>query len=155
MKTLINFIAGLARTKKHPITLIGTFPKRKASVVALVLAKLLVGQKVNAIEFVAEAQTSRVKDLVASLRRHHGWGAICSEKVALETADGRVQWVHQYWLPEDVIIETRTNDTLEWVKKVLDLRRLSHKASVRAKRRAHACNIRVRTLAPTSLGGGK
>lgn len=155
MKTIINFIAGLGRPKKHSTTRIGTFPKRKTAVVALVLAKLLAGQKVNAIEFVAEAQTSRVKDLVASLRQHHGWGAICSEKVALATADGRVQWVHQYWLPEEVIIESCTNQTLEWVRQVLDSRRLSHKGRARAKRRAYACNSRKRALAAVSVGGEK
>ena len=155
MKTIINFIAGLGRAKKQPTTRTGTFPKRKATAVALVLAKLLTGQKVNAIEFVAEAQTSRVKDLVASLRHHHGWGAICSEKVALGTADGRVQWVHQYWLPEDVVVESRSDQTLEWVRQVLYARRLGRKGIARAKRRAKACNTRKHAFVAGSVGGKK
>ena len=151
MKSLLNFISHYGRIKKNPITQIGTLPARKSSVVALVLAKLLSGQKVNAVDIAVEAQTSRVKDLVGSLRKQHGWASICSERIAVATADGRVQWLYQYWLPVDVLDQTRTHQTLEWINAVFESRRTSKLNSRYAKVRAQACNSRQRL----TVGGGK
>ena len=151
MKSLLNFISLRGRAKTRPITLIGALPARKSSVVALVLAKLLSGQKVNAIDIALEAQTSRVKDLVSTLRKQHGWGSICSEKIAVGTYDGRVQWVCQYWLPIDVLDQSRTHLTLEWVNAVFESRRIMKLNSRYAKRRAQACNSRQRL----TVEGGK
>ena len=47
MKSLLHFISLRGRAKTRPITLIGALPARKSSVVALVRAKLLSGQKVK------------------------------------------------------------------------------------------------------------
>ena len=155
MKSLLKFIAHIGQAKTRPATLIGTLPSRKSSVVALVLAKLLSGQKVNAIDMAAEAQTSRVKDLIASLRRQHAWGSISSDRIAVGTADGRVQWVTQYWLSEEVLALARTLQNLDWVDKVFEARRIQRLNKKSAQWRAKACNSKLVLKKGKSTGSQK
>lgn len=152
MKNLLSLIARKVRAKKLPATQIGKLPTRKGSVVATVLDKLLKGQKVNSIELAAEAQTSRLKDVVASLRQQHGWGAIRSERIALGTADGRVQWVAQYWLPSDVLVGVDQAQIEAWTKAVDRERYVQRLNAKHAQRRAKACNARKCSVATTVKG---
>lgn len=152
MKNLLSLIARKVLAKKLPATQIGKLPTRKGSVVAMVLAKLLKGQKVNSIELAAEAQTSRLKDVVVSLRQQHGWGAIRSERIAMGTADGRVQSVAQYWLPSDALVGVDLVKIAAWTKAV-DHERYVLRLNVKyAQRRAKACNARKSSVATTVKG---
>lgn len=152
MKNLLSLIARKVRAKKLPATQIGKLPTRKGSVVATVLAKLLKGQKLNSIELAAETQTSRLKDVVASLRQQHGWGAIRSERIALGTADGRVQWVSQYWLSADALLEIDQSEIAAWTKAVERERYVQRMNVKRAHRRAKACNARKNSVVTTVKG---
>ena len=152
MKNLLSLIARKVRAKKLPATQIGKLPTRKGSVVVSILARLLQGQKVNGIELAAEAQTSRLKDLIAPLRQQHGWGAIRSERIALSTVDGRVQWVSQYWLPADALVGVDQLKIAAWTKAV-DRERYVQRLNVKqAQRRAKACNARKSSVVATVKG---
>ena len=152
MKNFLSFITRKGRAQELPVTQIGKLPSRKGSVVASILAKLLQGQKVNSIELAAEAQTSRLKDLIASLRQQHGWGAIRSERIALGTDDGRVQWVAQYWLPSDALVGVDLVKIAAWTEAVDRERNVQRLNAKHAQRRAKACNARNSSVATAAKG---
>jgi len=81
--------------------LLGTFPKRRDTVIAEVLARLLEGEKLTGMDGVFDCNTTRFADQVHELRRRHGW-RIESPDVQVRTNDGRSVPVAEYWLPPEV-----------------------------------------------------
>jgi hypothetical protein len=98
--------------------IIPVLPKRKSSVIATVLADLLSGGVINSIDSADDLSTTRLKDNISTLRKRYGWEAIESSPVAKATADGRVQWVSQYWLPINIIDAHSNEQTRNWIKEV-------------------------------------
>lgn len=99
-----------------------TLPKRKGSAIAAVLAMMLSGKDVNCIDVADALGSSRLKDHISNLRKRYGWDAIESMPVAIPTADGRVQWVLQYWLPLRVISSHSSEETQNWINEVRSIR---------------------------------
>jgi hypothetical protein len=81
---------------------LGEFPKLRATVRAAVLARLLMGEQMTAMDGVFDASTTRLASDVHVLRRRLGWGVI-TDKVQVPTADGRIAEVARYSLPAKVI----------------------------------------------------
>lgn len=155
MKSLLSFLNRKAAPKPRQSTAIGKFPARKSSLVSLVLAKLIVGEKLNSVDFAVQANTSRLKDLIASLRKQYGWCSIESNSIAKATPDGRVQWVSQYWLPHNLldILNTPSNDG--WVKSVCKVHRFRKLHAKAAFNRAMACNAKKTAQSSNTAGDGK
>lgn len=81
---------------------IGEFPKRLDTVRATVLARMLKGELMTAMDGVFDASTTRLASDVHVLRRKLGWGVITDE-VQVPTADGRIADVARYSLPAEVV----------------------------------------------------
>lgn len=127
--TLGNML-GLAKSfifRSQPVVLpkkiTPTMPKRKGSAIAAVLAALLSGKEINCIELAVDLGSSRLKDHISNLRKRYGWEAIESMPVAKATADGRVQWVMEYWMPLSFIKLHNTEETRIWINEVQSIRR--------------------------------
>ncbi len=142
MKRLFSLLSRTKTPKSQPSSSIGIVPKRKSCLTSLVLAKLIAGEKLNSVDFALQANTGRLKDLIASLRKKHGWGAIESGSLAKATSDGRVQWVSQYWLPQDLVDILNTPIISDWVKCVRQVHRVRRLHSQFAFSRAIACNAK-------------
>ena len=83
-------------------SLIGQFPKKINTVRATVLARLLSGEQMTAMDGVLDASTTRLASDVHVLRRKLGWN-VDTDEVQVPTADGRVASVARYSSPPDVI----------------------------------------------------
>jgi len=81
---------------------LGEFPKRLDTVRATVLARMLRGELMTAMDGVFDASTTRLASDVHVLRRKLGWGVITDE-VQVPTADGRMAEVARYRMPAEVI----------------------------------------------------
>ena len=82
--------------------LLGTFPKRRDTVTAEALARLLKGEKLTGMDAVFDCNTTRFADHVHRLCHRYGW-RIESQDVQVRTKDGRATQVSEYWLPPGVI----------------------------------------------------
>lgn len=82
--------------------LLGAFPKRHATVIAEVLARLLDGEKLTGMDAVFGCSTTRLADHVHQLRHRYGW-RIEGKDVEVRTKDARVAQVSEYRLPHEVI----------------------------------------------------
>lgn len=137
-KSLIFRSHSVVQTKK----ITPTMPKRKGSVIAAVLADLLSGAAIDSIDWADELGTTRLKDQISNLRKRHGWEAIESISVARATADGRVQWVMQYFMPSGVIDFYKNEKTRIWINEVRSVRR-NKRADVKGvERRAMRCALK-------------
>jgi hypothetical protein len=130
-----------------------TFPARKGTVIAAVLAELLKGRMLNCISTAQEMQTSRLKDQIASLRKRYGWRSICSNSIAIHTKDGRVQWVSQYWLPITAPDRIDTAEIGTWIKAVEFERDLKRRRIRSDRQKAGAC--KVSNTSPAAMRKGK
>ncbi len=82
---------------------IGTFPKRKNTVLAGVLAHLLTGHELTSMDAVRGSNTTRLSGAIVALaatgarsNRYH-W-PISYEDFEVDTADGRVANVRRFWI---------------------------------------------------------
>ena len=85
---------------------IGEFPKRLNTVRATVLARMLSGEQLTAMDGVFDASTTRLASDVHVLRRRLGWDVITDE-VQASTADGRIADIARYSLSPAVIAAAR------------------------------------------------
>jgi Helix-turn-helix domain len=85
---------------------LGTFPKRVDTVRATVLARMLRGEQLTAMDGVLDASTTRLAGSVHILRRKLGWHVV-TDDVQVPTADGRIAEVARYSLPPEVIAAAR------------------------------------------------
>lgn len=111
-----------------PSTPFGAFPKRRNTVIAEVLARLLAGETLTDMDGVVDHHTTRLADHVRRLRRLYGW-RIESRDVEVCTQDGRAVPVSEYWLPPSVIAAAAAAGGAEFCGEV---------RAARAERRASA-----------------
>lgn len=137
-KSFISRSEPVVQTKKVAPTL----PNRKGSAIAAVLAMMLSGKNVNSIDEADALGSSRLKDHISNLRKRYGWDAIESMPVAVPTADGRVQWVMQYWLPLRVISLHDSDETRKWINVVRSTRHTKKADYKGAEIRARRSNLR-------------
>lgn len=81
---------------------IGSFPKQRNTVIAEVLAQLLVGRHISGMDAVFAANTTRLASTIHSLIRGHLWN-ISHTDVVIQTNDGRVTEIRRYHLKQRII----------------------------------------------------
>lgn len=130
----------------------GTFPERKNTVIAEVLAHLLDGRRLTGLESVFESSSTRLAHHVHALGKNHGWAIDRREKL-VGTSDGRVQAVSEYWLDPDVIEVAMKLGAREWISSVRRARVARRAKAAEAKREAERQNVaRRRTPTPDQMG---
>lgn len=100
MNLRVNFDSETAAPSTEAVC--GIFPKRLNTVRATVLARMLKGEQLTAMDGVLDASTTRLASDVHVLRRKLGW-AVITDEVQVPTADGRIADVASYSLSADVI----------------------------------------------------
>lgn len=95
----------------------GHLPKRQATVLAEVLARLLNYEKLTGLEAVAAASTTRLAHHVHALGRDYGWRIDRHDKI-IGTRDGRVQEVSEYWLDPRLIEAAVAQGARVWCAEV-------------------------------------
>lgn len=124
---------------KRQFTGIGGFPARKNTVTADVLARLLNGERLTSLDTVYEASTTRLGAFTFRLRDDYGW-QIETLPTACGCNDGRVSWVHEYFLPAEVITCALAAGAAEWCAEVRAERRKRRAHAAQAKREAIRAN---------------
>lgn len=119
-----------------------SLPKRKGSAIASVLAMLLTGKIINCIDQADALGSSRLKDHISNLRKRYGWHEIKAIPVAIPTADGRVQRVMQYLLPDEAISSYKNEEVQNWINEVRSIRRSKKADRKGAQIRARRSNLR-------------
>lgn len=116
----------------------GTFPKRRNTVTAGVLAALMESKTITGMDSVFSMSTTRLAAFVCYLEQHYGW-TIDRHDVATGTNDGRESWVTAYWLPPAVIAQAFDLGARDWVDGVkvasTERRKLAGKCKTEAARK--------------------
>lgn len=137
------------------IVSIGSYPAKRATVTAEVLARLLAGERLTSIDAVSEASTTRLSAIVHYIAKEYGWTVDAKEKAA-GCRDGRVSWVAEYSLAPETIAAAMAADAASWCASVHSARaKLRAKASdaYRFAARANAGQV-ARTLGGLLDGEG-
>jgi hypothetical protein len=92
----------------------GTFPKRRNTVTADVLAALMESKVITGMDSVFAMSTTRLAAFICRLGKRYGW-TIERHDVAAGTNDGRESWVTAYWLPPTTIARAFALGAREWV----------------------------------------
>lgn len=113
----------------------GTFPKRRDTVTASVLAALMESKTITGMDSVFSMSTTRLAAFVHRLERRYGW-TIDRHDLATGTNDGRESWVTAYWLLPAAIAKAFDLGAREWVDGVnaasIDRRKLAGKCKAEA-----------------------
>lgn len=131
-----------------PVSIVvGGFPKRKATVTAEVLVRLLRGQQMTGMDGVFEAGTTRLPDMVHRLgKKIYGW-PILSEDRVVATSDGRTQTISVYFLPLTVREAGMQRGGRDYCAEVMKRRRDLRAKRHLAVRRAREADERLRRMA--------
>ncbi|SFC33987.1 hypothetical protein SAMN05216344_11494 [Polaromonas sp. OV174] len=121
-----NFIA------KTPT--IGTFPKRRNTIIAEVLSRILNGEFLTGMEAVFIASTTRLSSPIHTLRKN-GW-PIKSDEKEVGTNDGRVTEISSYYLDPATIGLAFENGAHEFCQSVKEARAKLRKKAPEAKAKA-------------------
>lgn len=113
------------------------FPRRIDTVTAEVLARLLRGETLTALDSVSDSSTTRLGAFIFSLAEY-GW-EIESEPFAAGCKDGRVSWPHKYYLRDEVIAKAGPG-AAAWCASVFRARRDLRRKAAQAKREADRIN---------------
>lgn len=81
-------------------TLIGRIPVQNNTVLAEILARLIVGERLTGMAGVFKCSTTRLAASIHSLESNYGW-SIERTDLDVVTLDGRVAKVRSYWLSPD------------------------------------------------------
>lgn len=127
------------------------FPQRTNTVTAEVLARLLRGETLTALDSVFNSSTTRLGAFVFSLSGY-GW-EIESEPFAAGCKDGRVSWPHKYYLRAEVIAKAGAGAGA-WCAQVFKDRRELRRKAAQAEREAARLNAmrRASRVHPGQLG---
>ena len=107
----------------------GTYPAKRATVTADVLARLLAAERLTGLGAVTDASTTRLAAVVDYLQDRYGWTIERTDK-ATGCRDGRVAWVSVYWLAPEVIAQAIAAGAAVWCADVRAARlRLRTKAA--------------------------
>src|SRR5471032_2460012 len=82
----------------------GTFPKRRNTVTAGVLAALMESKTITGMDGVFSMSSTRLAAFIFYLEQNYGW-TIERRDFATGTNDGRESWVTQYWLLQATITQ--------------------------------------------------
>lgn len=129
-----------------PIFTQGTLPKRKNTVTADVLSKLLSHERLTGLETVFGASTTRLAAVVEYLQRRYGWLISREDKVA-GCSDGRVATVSEYFLLPEVVATATTKGSDTWCTEVRAARLALRAKAAEAKRKAAQANAARRRYA--------
>lgn len=120
---------GFERNQQNErVDFIGTFPVRRNTVTAAVLAHLLNGENMTGMEAVHCANTTRLAAFVGYLQNAYGW-SIDRVDIDVGTQDGRVATIRTYFLSRATIRRAFDAGALGFCQGVRE---------ARAKRRKHA-----------------
>jgi hypothetical protein len=95
----------------------GSFPARKNTVTAEVLAALLESKVLTGLEAVFKANTTRLAASVEYIHREYNW-PIERRAVAYGTDDGRIPTVKNYWFAQETIARAFEAGAREWIDAV-------------------------------------
>lgn len=126
-------------TTSAPNSAIFTYPPRKDSACAEVLARLLAGEALTAADTLADVSTMRAAAHAEYLKKRYGV-PIVSEPRAVGCADGRTVVVAVYRLPQQTIAAARAAGAGAWCALVRKARAALRAKSADAYRRADAIN---------------
>lgn len=101
---------------------VGFRPRQLDSVIAEVLARLLAGQRLNSLDAVRSAGTTRLAAVIFSLVDNYGW-QVERQDIAVGCRDGRVAWVREYWLAPEVIAKSTATIPELWCSGVSQARK--------------------------------
>lgn len=117
----------------------GTFPTRKNTVTASVLASLIEGNTVTGMEAVFNQSTTRAAAVIHYLEGRYCW-TIERRDIATGTNDGRVAWVTAYWLSNGAREAAFEAGARVWIDTVKQARARLRKRSAEVKARAAKLN---------------
>ena len=103
--------------------LCGAFPKRRNTVTAEVLSRLIRCQDLRGMDAVVAANTTRLAAVIHQLRRLYGW-VIESLEETVPTKDGRTTEISVYRLPAAVIEAAMSGGAEEFCATVYRAREL-------------------------------
>ena len=117
----------------------GTLPKRRNTVVADVLSRLLTGEAMTGMDGVFCASTTRLAANINYLTDRYGWTINRRDK-AVGCNDGRVAWIREYFLDPPIITVAQQRGAAKFCDEVsLARTRLRTQAEL-AKRQAQKAN---------------
>lgn len=117
----------------------GRLPVRTDTVRADVLCRLLNHERMDSLDAVSEASTTRLAAVVHCLCRDYGWAIEATDKAA-GCRDGRVAWVSEYWLPAETIAAAMADGAGAWCDGVRVARRARRTKAAQAMREAARAN---------------
>lgn len=129
---------------KRKLTVPGNLPKRKNTVTAEVLTRLLNHERLTSLDGVYEASTTRLSAVAFYLAERWGWAIQATYKAA-GCVDGRVAWIVEYHLHPDAIAQAMQEGAEAWCAKVRKARLERRKKAAQAEREAARFNAARRT----------
>jgi hypothetical protein len=118
----------------------GTFPARKNTVTAEVLALLLMGENLTGMDAVFKCSTTRLAATVHYLEEKYNW-TIDRVDMDVGTNDGRVTTVKVYYLSRATIRRAFDTGALQFCQAVEMARAKTRKQADKAKEQAHKRNV--------------
>ncbi len=116
---------------------IGVFPKKRDTVIAEVLKRLLMRDRISSLDAVYEASTTRLAGVIYRLRKEYEWDIQgTDEQVA--TRDGRVTEVSRYWLTSALIEKANSQGAKAYCGEVERAREALRKAPETLRRKGGA-----------------
>lgn len=129
-----------------------SYPPRKASACAEVLARLLAGEVLTSSDTLDKCATMRAAAHVDYLEKRYAWPVV-SDRRAAGCTDGRVTIVAVYRLPQETIAAARADGAAAWCAEVRKARAALRAKAAEAYRRAAALNkARNKTPPPGQSG---
>ena len=125
-------------------TVTGNLPKRKNTVTAEVLTRLLNGERMTSLDGVYEASTTRLSAVAFHLAERWDWAIQTTDK-ATGCNDGRVAWVVEYHLHPEAIAQAMQDGAGAWCAEVRKARLERRKKAAQAERAAAQANAAHRT----------
>lgn len=116
-----------------------TYPKRRDSACAEVLARVLSGEVLTAADTLSKAATMRAAAHVHYLAERYNWPIEADER-AVGCTDGRVATVAAYKLPPDCIHAAHASGARRWIAEVKAARAALRAKAAEAHRNAAAMN---------------
>lgn len=117
---------------------LGKFPSRLNGVSAEILARLLNGERLTGIDAVDSASTTRLASRIHYLKEC-GWPIKKKEKAA-GCRDGRLAWVAEYHMPDEIIARAKPAGAATWCASVKAARRNLRAKAAQAKQEANRVN---------------
>ncbi len=118
---------------------IGSFPIRKDTVTAEVLAQLLRGKTLTGLDSVKKANTTRLGAFIFTIEKDYDW-TIARHDVFVGTGDGRMPTITAYYLEPSTICAAFDHGALEFCRAVDIARNKQRQNASKLKHEAHKRN---------------